>query len=145
MMITVIIYNSKAYLSFAIFSFLLSFQVFGDELSQEKIVPTNHVVFGELEGSTSSNFGERDTPCGFLYHPSARRVRLPPSPPLPPSRPRRSRPCPKKACPPTPPPTPPRRWRRFHGPNPNKIIEKDFPFVPEPRALPPLPRPPSYP
>ncbi|KAL1293293.1 hypothetical protein HN51_053945 [Arachis hypogaea] len=142
MMSTVIICNSKAYLSFAFFSFLLSFQVFGDELSQEKIVPTNNVVFGELEGSTTSNSGEWDTPCGYFYHPRARRrVRSPP--PLPSSsRPRRSRPCPKKACPSPPPPRP---WRRFRGPNPNKIIEKDFPFVPEPRALPPLPRPPSYP
>ncbi|MED6135657.1 hypothetical protein PIB30_048699 [Stylosanthes scabra] len=139
-------HNTNAYLFFVFVGFLLSSQVFSDELSQEKKVPTHNVVFDEIEGLRSSNFDEWDTTSGYYYHPSARRVRVHPPPPIPPSRMRRLLPPPspsrrsqtRLSSP------PPRRWRPFHGPNPNRIDEKEFPHVPEPKALPPLPRPPSF-
>ncbi|KAL4355962.1 hypothetical protein HN51_027336 [Arachis hypogaea] len=58
-------------------------------------------------------------------------------------------------APPPPPPPPPRRRRRDRAPNairrhrlrPRPLPEIDplFPWIPQPKALPPLPRPPSMP
>ncbi|MED6225913.1 hypothetical protein PIB30_098194 [Stylosanthes scabra] len=128
-------HNKNAYLSFVFVGFLLSSQVFSDELFQEKKVSTHTVVFDGIEGLRSSNFDEGGTPGGY-YHPSARRVRVHPPPPISPSR---SRPPQTRMSSPPPP-----QRRPFRGPNPNSVDEKKFPEAPEPKALPPLPRIPSF-
>ncbi|KAL1293294.1 hypothetical protein HN51_053949 [Arachis hypogaea] len=133
--------NPNAHFSLVFLAFLLSCQVFSDEHSEEKRIGThNNMVLDELEGSTSvgsHDFQSRipkiktnynNATHSFRYYPTANHA---------------------------PPPPPPRRRRRDRAPNairrhrlrPRPLPEIDplFPWIPQPKALPPLPRPPSMP
>ncbi|MED6135656.1 hypothetical protein PIB30_048698 [Stylosanthes scabra] len=148
--------NPVANLSLVFVAFVLyCHQVFSGELSQEKRIGTHYT---EIEGSTKSGSHRNDEfqwqisnikTVGHIihslsYHPKSNRPRSPPHPaPLFPASRSASR---------TPPPPPHSKGPRFHSrsrprlrPRPIKEIEPSFPWVPEPKAFPPLPRiPPTH-
>ncbi|XP_057718576.1 uncharacterized protein LOC130933083 isoform X2 [Arachis stenosperma] len=118
--------NPNAHFSLVFLAFLLSCLVFSDEQSEGSISAGSYDFQWRIpKVKTNCN----NTTHSLRYYPSANHAHAPPPPPR---RRRRDR--------------APNAIRRHRlRPRPLPEIDPLFPWIPQPKALPPLPRPPSMP